>query len=103
MFRPFALAVALLLVAPALAQIAPTSPARQRAEDRRALREARATEAAYKDSHLDVPRQHRQRGGLATPAPLADEPRFDRDGTPHVTTHRYPGLRRRRAPAEPKL
>ncbi|MVN76164.1 hypothetical protein GO988_07490 [Hymenobacter sp. HMF4947] len=101
MFRSSILAVAWLLSTVALAQIAPTSPARQRAENRRALREARATEAEYKDSHLDVTRQHLKRGGLAAPAPLAGEPRFDRDGTPHVTTPKYPGLRRRKAQVEP--
>jgi hypothetical protein len=44
------LAFALLLAAPT--QTAPTSPAQQRAADRRARREAQATDADYKDSHL---------------------------------------------------
>lgn len=90
------LAFALWLAAPA--QTEPSSPAQQRAADRRAQREARATDAAYKDSHLDGPRRRLRRGESAPmPGAAADEPRFDRDGKPHVTEPKYPGLRLRKS------
>jgi hypothetical protein len=88
------LALVVLLAAPT--QIAPSSQAQQRAAHRRALREAKATDAAYKDSHLDVPRRQLKRGESAPVTGAADEPRFDRDGKPHVTEPKYPGLRLRK-------
>ncbi|TVT40063.1 hypothetical protein FNT36_11200 [Hymenobacter setariae] len=90
------LAFALLLATPA--QTTPSSLSQQRAANRRALREARATDAAYKDSHLAVSRRQLKRGASVAPVPgAADEPRFDRDGTPHVTEPKYPGLRLRKS------
>jgi hypothetical protein len=89
------LAFALLLATPA--QTEPSSPAQQRAANRRAQREARATDADYKDSHLDVARRQLKRGESAPVQGAANEPRFDRDGTPHVTEPKYPGLRLRKS------
>ena len=89
------LAFALLLATPT--QTEPSSPAQQRAANRRAQREARATDADYKDSHLDVARRHLKRGASAPVPGAATEPRFDRDGTPHVTEPKYPGLRLRKS------
>lgn len=95
-----ALTVAMLLTAPAAqAQTEPSSPARQRAANRRALREARRTDAPYKDSHLAVTPQQLRRGDSAPLTPVAGEPRFGRDGTPHRTEPKRPGLRLRRQQA----
>jgi len=88
------LAFALLLATPAQTQ--PSSLGQLRAANRRALREARATDAAYKDSHLAVSPRQLKRGASAPVLGAADEPRFDRDGTPHVTEPKYPGLRLRK-------
>jgi hypothetical protein len=85
------LAFAVLLAAPA--QTEPSSPAQQRAANRQAQREAEATDAAYKDSHLDLSRRQLKRGASAPVPGAADEPRFDRDGKPHVTEPKYPSLR----------
>ncbi|TDN40090.1 hypothetical protein A8B98_15985 [Hymenobacter sp. UV11] len=85
----------LLLATAAQAQIAPTSPARQRADNRRALREARSTDLPYQDSHLDVTRQQLQRGGTAPGPRVAGEPRFDRHGRPRGSEAGFLGLRRR--------
>lgn len=68
--------VGLLLATAAQAQITPTSPARQRAAERQALREAQHTQAPYKDSHLAVTRQQMRRGGSNPRTRPADEPRF---------------------------
>ena len=91
----FYLAFAVLLATPP--QTEPSSPAQQRAANRRAQREAKATDAAYKDSHLDVARRQLKRGESAPIQGAADEPRFDRDGKPHVTEPKYPGLRLRKS------
>ncbi len=96
---PKLLAAALLLlltVSAAQAQTEASSPARQRAANRRALRDARHTETPYTDSHLGVTRQQLKRGESARVKPVAGEPKFDRDGTPHVTEPKYPGLRLRK-------
>ena len=94
--RLLALLTTLLLAATAaLAQIAPSSPGSQRAAHRRALREARRTDAPYADSHLAGSRQL-QRGEMAPTGTVADEPNFGRDGRPHVTEPKYPGLRLRK-------
>jgi Ni/Co efflux regulator RcnB len=91
------LVVAALLAAPAAqAQTQASSPARQRAAERRALREARRTETPYTDSHLGATRQPPRRGESAPRPAVAGEPKFDRDGTPHVTEPKYPGLRLRK-------
>lgn len=95
------LVAGLLLATAAPTQIVPTSPARQHAEARRALREAARTEVPYKDSHLEVSRRQLRRGATERPARVAGEPRFGRDGAPHVTEPKFPGLRRR-LKSEPK-
>ena len=91
------LLVGLLLATTTPAQIAPTSPARQRAAERQAQRDARRTDAPYKDSHLDPA----SRGSAAARPHPAHEPRFGRNGAPRVRKPLLPGLRRR-APTEPK-
>lgn len=97
MLRVLLLALTLLLAtATAQAQTETSSPAQQRAADRRALREARRTATPYTDSHLGAARRPLKRGEPAPVPPVADEPKFDRDGTPHVTEPKYPGLRLRK-------
>lgn len=97
MLRLLSAVVALLLAASAAqAQTEASSPAQQRAASRRALREARRTETPYTDSHLSAPRRLPRRGESTPLPPVAGEPRFDRDGTPHVTEPKYPGLRLRK-------
>lgn len=91
----------LLLATTAQAQIAPTSPARQRADNRRALREAHRTDLPYQDSHLDVTRQQLRRGNTDPGSHVAGEPRFDRHGRPRGSEAGFLGLRRR-AKNEPK-
>ncbi|AMR28182.1 hypothetical protein A0257_14535 [Hymenobacter psoromatis] len=91
----------LLLATAAQAQIAPTSPARQRTDNRRALREARRTDLPYQDSHLDVTRRQLRRGSTAPGPRGAGEPRVDRRGRPRGREAGFLGLRRR-ARNEPK-
>ena len=99
--RRFLCAGLLLLSAGSQAQIAPISPARQRAAERQARREAQRTATPYQESLLDAASQPVRRGS-STPRPrVAGEPRFSRDGTPHVTEPKFPGLRRR-TKTEPK-
>jgi hypothetical protein len=95
------LVAGLLLATAAPAQIVPASPAQQRAEAKRALREADHTDAPYKDSHLDVSRRQLRRGAAERPARVVGEPRFGRDGAPRVTKGKFLGLRRR-PKTEPK-
>ncbi|MGI4736653.1 MAG: hypothetical protein ACRYG7_15885 [Janthinobacterium lividum] len=71
----------LLLATVASAQIAPTSPARQRADSRRAVREAGRADLPYQGSHLTVAHQL-PRGGSPPNPPVANEPRFDHRGRP---------------------
>jgi hypothetical protein len=89
-------AVLLLTTTAAHAQIEASSPASQRAANRRALREARRTDAPYKDSHLDVSRHPQRPGDSAPIKPAMSEPRFDRDGTSHVSEPKRLGLRLRK-------
>ena len=89
------LAGLLLLASAAPAQIVPTSPGQQRAAARQARREAQRTDLPYQDSHLGNPSQAVRRGQSEHPQREAQEPRFGRDGRPHVTEPRFPGLRRR--------
>ncbi|MFD1874012.1 hypothetical protein [Hymenobacter bucti] len=88
------LAFAVLLASPA--QTTPSSPAQQRAAARQALREARATDAPYQDSHLAGAHRPLERGESAPVPAATDEPRFDRNGKPRVTEPKYPGLRLRK-------
>lgn len=90
----------LLLATTAQAQLAPTSPGRQRAADRQAQRAAQRTVAPYKASHLRATGRPSRRGNSAAPARPADEPRFGRDGRPRPTLAQRLGLRRR--PGEPR-
>jgi len=85
-----------LLATVASAQIAPTSPARQRADNRRAVREASRTKLPYQASHFDRVHQQLPRGGSPPNLPVANEPRFDHRGRPRKTKsgfwnwHRHP-------------
>ena len=67
--------LALLLAGPAAAQIAPLSPAQQRAANRQALREAHLTTSPYKESHLTVTPQQLKRGSTEGPPGAANEAR----------------------------
>jgi hypothetical protein len=90
------LLLGLVLLAPAAqAQIVPTSPSQQRAAARQAQREAQRTDLPYQDSHLGAPPQAVRRGHSERPQQVAKEPRFGRDGRPHVAKPAFPGLRRR--------
>jgi hypothetical protein len=89
------LLLGLLLASAASAQIVPTSPGQQRAAARQARREAQRTDAPYQDSHLSASPQAVRRGLSERPKRVAKEPRFGRDGRPHVTEPRFPSMRRR--------
>jgi hypothetical protein len=89
-------ALLLLTASAAQAQTEASSPAQQRAAARRALREARHTETPYTDTHLGATHRQLKRGESAPMPAVAGEPKFDRDGTPHVTEPKYPGLRLRK-------
>jgi hypothetical protein len=56
-----------LLATTATAQIVPSSPARQRAANRQALREAKSADVPYKESHLTVTRQQLKRSNSEGP------------------------------------
>ncbi|NML66970.1 hypothetical protein HHL22_17325 [Hymenobacter sp. RP-2-7] len=70
--KPLLCALALLLASSAVAQIAPSNPAQQRAANRRALREAQQANVPYKESHLTVTRQQLKRGSAAGPPGTAN-------------------------------
>lgn len=91
------LSLLLLLAAPAAhAQIAKEKPGRIRAANRRALREARAIESPYKDSHLDVQADHLRRGDSNVPRPEASRRTNYATGTaPNVKPPGLLGFRRR--------
>lgn len=89
--------LASLLLTTAPAQIAPLTPAQQRAAERQAQRDARRVEAPYKDSHLDPA----SLGSAAARPRPAHEPSFGRDGAPRVAKKKLPG-RRYRSAREPK-
>ena len=92
----YCLVASLLLQAiVALAQIAPTSPARQRADSRRAMREASRTDLPYQASHFDRTRQQLPRGGSPPHPPRAHEPRFDHRGRPRKAASGFWNWRRR--------
>jgi hypothetical protein len=68
------------------AQTAPTSPARLRAENRRALREAKKVEAKYKDSHLAVNKDDLKRNqSRALPRDGRRRLQFDHTGSAKVS------------------
>jgi hypothetical protein len=88
------------------AQVAPSSKAQQRAESRRALRDARKYPAEYKDSHLVVSKAELKEGNSGRLAAL--EPKdnrgsyqFDRSGAPRVSEPSRINLRLRKKDKEP--
>ena len=66
----------------ATAQIAPETPRRVDAANRRAQREARRTPAPYQDSHLDGARTRLQRGDGDQPRPAGADALRYRHGAP---------------------
>ncbi|GAA4044345.1 hypothetical protein GCM10022409_33010 [Hymenobacter glaciei] len=85
------------LLAPAAhAQIVKEKPGRIRAANRRALREARATESPYKESHLDVTPNRLKRGASNEPRPANDRELNYKTGTaPNVQPPGLLGVRRK--------
>jgi hypothetical protein len=84
---------------PAAAQTKETSPARQRAENRRALRDSQKYPAEYKDSHLAVSRTDLRRGEggqVGKPNDGRSHYKFDKTGTARVSEPKYPALRLRK-------
>lgn len=70
----------------ASAQTVATSPARQRAENRRALRETRKYKAEYKETHLAVTSEDLKRSqSRALPRDGRARYKFDHTGTPRVS------------------
>ncbi|TGE27481.1 hypothetical protein [Hymenobacter metallicola] len=91
------LATGLLLCAStaALAQTEDMYPARQRAENRKALRDARKVKAEYKDSHLAVSKTALKPGGTGRPQQPKDgrdSYKFDKTGVPRVSEPAHVGL-----------
>jgi hypothetical protein len=90
---------ALLLAAPAHAQIARVKPGKVDAANRRALREANRTDAPYKDSHLEVPRERLKRGASDPQIPEgSDALRFKKGVAPNVKEGNIFGIRRKKKP-----
>lgn len=70
-------------------------PARQRAENRRALRDARKFKAEYKDSHLAVDKTALKPGGTGRPQQPNDgreSYKFDKTGAARVSEPMHVGL-----------
>lgn len=86
---------ALLFAAAASAQTEPATPAQHRAENRRALRDAKKYPAKYKDSHLAVSPKSLKRGQAGTPLPHDGRSKyhFNRTGTARVSEPTAAGLR----------
>jgi hypothetical protein len=82
---------------PALAQIVREKPAQVKAANRRALREAKHTDAPYKDTHLDVSKRRLKRGNSEQP-PLegSDELKYKTGKAPNVKEPGILGLRRKK-------
>ncbi|TGE15947.1 hypothetical protein [Hymenobacter elongatus] len=79
----------------ASAQLEDMYPARQRAENRRALRDAHKVKAEYKESHLAVNKTALQRGEPGTPQQPNDgrqSYKFDNAGLPRVSEPQHLGL-----------
>lgn len=91
----FFCALALLLATAAAAQIAPVSPARQRAANRLALREAKRADVPYKESHLTVTRQQLKRGNAEGPPGVANAAGPLPAAGPRRPGLQLPSLRRR--------
>ena len=77
------------------AQTEYSSPAQQRAENRRALRDARKSPAPYKDSHLAVSKRELKQGSspAAAQARQRDKYKFDHTGAAYVREPLRLGLR----------
>ena len=91
-----------LLAPAAQAQIVKENPGRIRAANRRALREARATESPYKDSHLAVTSDRLKRGASNEPRPTTNRELDYKTGTaPNVQPAGLLGLRRKTALQRP--
>lgn len=74
----------------AQAQLEPTTPAQQRSENRRALRDAKRFQGQYKDSHLRVTKAELESAGWGRQAVTKPKDgragyQFDRTGTPRVS------------------
>ncbi|TGE21562.1 hypothetical protein E5K00_14865 [Hymenobacter aquaticus] len=95
--RVIYLAAGLLLAfsTAASAQTDDMYPARKRAENRRALRDARKFKAEYKDSHLAVDKTALKPGGTGRPQQPNDgreSYKFDNTGMPRVSEPAHVGL-----------
>ncbi|MBX0291541.1 hypothetical protein K3G63_13910 [Hymenobacter sp. HSC-4F20] len=94
-------ALASLVGTRAQAQLESTTPARQRAANRRALREAEQFKGEYKESHLKVTKAELRHGASGRQAAFkpTDERasyQFDRTGAPRVNEPSRPGFRLRK-------
>ena len=97
------LLLALLIAQTAQAQIAREKPGRIRAANRRALREARAIESPYKDSHLAVTPDRLKRGSSNEPGPVTNRELDYKTGTaPNVQPPGLLGMRRKTAIQRPR-
>lgn len=90
----------------AYAQLQPTSKAQQRAESRRALRDAKRFPAEYKESHLIVTKPELQEGNggrlaVLEPNDARSSYKFDKTGTPRVSESSRLPLRLRRKDKAP--
>ena len=86
--------LALLSAPAAQAQIVREKPAKIKAANRKALRDAQRTDSPYKDSHLDVTPDRLKRGASAQPAPEGSEALRYKTGTaPNVKPPGLLGLR----------
>lgn len=77
------------------AQIVDEKPAKVKAANRRALREAKRTDSPYKDSHLDVTADQLKRGKSAQPqADVSRDVNYKKGTAPNVKPAGLLGLRR---------
>jgi hypothetical protein len=77
------------------AQIVKEKPAKVKAANRRALREARRTDSPYKDSHLDVTADQLKRGKSTQPqADISRDVNYKAGTAPNVKPAGLLGLRR---------
>ncbi|WP_210513680.1 hypothetical protein [Hymenobacter terricola] len=99
-WRGLVVVLAVLLGAPAAqAQIVREKPAQVKAANRRALREVKHTDVPYKDSHLDVTRDHLKRGQSNQTLPEgsgSDELRYKTGAAPNVKPTGFLGLRHKK-------
>ncbi len=80
---------------PAAAQIVHRSAARQEADQRRALREARRLDVPYKESHLRPGRRLGRDQGAKPHAEGSDRFRFENGNHPRVVEPVFPALHRK--------